>query len=246
MQNRWFKNFKKTPNPKIKLFCFPHAGGNSDTFKHWAQYLPDWIELYSLQLPGRGSRFNEPCLDNMEIITDKLSENITTLIDKPFVFLGHSLGGSIAFELTKKLKQLNLNLPNRLFIVGRESPRVPPKNAKYTASDSEIIEYLKLLSGTNNAVFHTNDLIKLLLPMIRCDLKLAETYHYYCKHKSPVTCPINVFWGTDDVGLKIQDVEDWNKETTSTCHIDQFEGHHFFLHETPKIVIEKMLAYIEI
>jgi medium-chain acyl-[acyl-carrier-protein] hydrolase len=246
MQNKWFKKLKASENCKMRLFCFPHAGGSAEAFKHWGKYLPEWIELYSTQLPGRGSRLEEPLTDKMDFIIDQLVNNIYHLLAKPFIFLGHSLGGSIAFELAKKLRKLNYGLPFHLFIVGREGPRIPPDSPKHNVSNKELIDYLRLQSGTHNDIFNNEDLLELLLPIVRCDLKLADTYFKYYKKEEPLPCPITVFWGTSEVELNEDKVGDWGEEANNNFDVVQFQGHHFFLHEQTSKIIEKLLDDISV
>lgn len=244
MQNKWFKNFKAIPNCKMRMFCFPHAGGTAQDYKKWAMYLPDDAELYAAQLPGRAERITEAFCADFYTLISNLASNILTFINTPYFFVGHSLGGSIAFEVAKAIRKLHYPLPKRLFIIGRNGPNIPENNPTYNLPDEMLIDYLRIQSGTSEKLLEDKDIMQFFLPIVRNDMKLADTYHDLYKKEEPLSCPINVFWGTEETHMKLNELEDWKNETYGTFTIDQFDGHHFFLHNQTEKVISKIFGYI--
>lgn len=199
MQSKWYRNFRETPNCKRRMFCFPHAGGSAHDYRKWLPYLTSDIELLVAQMPGRAERMHEKlCSDFGELIGDFLNALIPFL-DKPYIMVGHSLGASIAFEVTRGIRRLNYSMPTRLIIIGRSGPNVPEHHPKYNLSDKEFIDYLKSLSGTNEKVFEDKEILKFYLPIIRNDMKLADTYSGSYQKELPLSCPINVFWGSKEI-----------------------------------------------
>ena len=73
--NNWFIPFKQQNDADIRLFCFHYAGGGASIFRKWYKDLIDYVELVSIQLPGREGRFNEPLLNNISEVVDKLCLN---------------------------------------------------------------------------------------------------------------------------------------------------------------------------
>ncbi|HBM16657.1 MAG TPA: putative thioesterase [Lentisphaeria bacterium] len=246
MLNKWFKNIKRVDNCKLRMFCFPHAGGAAQIFNKWECYLPDDVELYAVQLPGRADRINEPLCSNFDIIINNLTESIFPLLNPPFIFIGHSFGGAIAFEIAKKLRRLNIKLPERLFIIGREGPSIPENIPKYNLPDDEFIKYLRSQSGIHEDILEDKDAMHFFLPILRNDIKLADTYYLYYTREAPLSCPINVFYGEKETDLDLNSVGDWKNETINSFNVDQFDGHHFFLHEQTDKVIKKMFSYINL
>src|SRR4051812_31478918 len=57
--NNWFFSPKPNPAARLRLFCFPYAGGGAQVFRNWANHLPADVEVCLAQLPGRGSRMRE-------------------------------------------------------------------------------------------------------------------------------------------------------------------------------------------
>ncbi len=50
---------------KLKLFCFPYAGGSSIVYEKWRKLLSPSIELIPIEYPGRGRKFARPICDNI-------------------------------------------------------------------------------------------------------------------------------------------------------------------------------------
>ncbi len=240
MQTKWYKNFRETPNSKLRMFCFPHAGGSAQDYRKWYDYLPSDVELLVAQMPGRAERIQEKLCTNLNELIDHFCSAIISFLDKPYILVGHSLGGSIAFEVAKAIRKHGGPLPERLVIIGRSSPTVPEFSPKYNLSDEAFIDYLKMQSGTNEKIFNDKEILKFFLPIIRNDIRLADTYHDFYKKESPLSCPIHVFFGSKEVNLNRKMVEEWQSETSSDFSIDQFEGHHFFLHEQVGEVMNKI------
>src|SRR5512147_3046207 len=91
--------------PRLRLFCFPYAGGGAAVFARWAELLPPEIELCRVQLPGRETRWREAPLTSLPHLTDTLAEEIHAYLDQPFAFFGHSLGALTSFELARQLRR---------------------------------------------------------------------------------------------------------------------------------------------
>src|SRR5262245_28591722 len=84
---------------KLRLFCFPYAGGAAHIFRGWSDYVPADVGLYSIQPPGRGTRFSEPPLRTLDALVSAVLADLVKLVDLPFILFGHSLGGRVAFAI---------------------------------------------------------------------------------------------------------------------------------------------------
>jgi surfactin synthase thioesterase subunit len=223
---------------KLKLFCFPYAGGSSAIFTNWKQFIDPSIQLIPIELSGRGKRIQEPLYkDVQEMITDAFSIVRKELNNEPFSFFGHSMGGMISYQLGQYFKEKSLPTPKHIFFSGRSAPHVDrPDEKKYHLMDEKNFKQEVInLGGTPAEFFDHPELVELFLPLLKNDFKLAET-NINKGEIHPLDCNITVFLGKDE-DLTTDQCDGWKKHTSKLCSIHYFEGGHFFLHnETEQIV----------
>ena len=107
---RCLKALTPTRQGKLRLICFPHAGGSAGTFRAWSSLLRSDIELFAMQYPGREDRADEaPACQHRGLVAE-LQQALAPLQDKPCVFFGHSLGGRLALAtaLSARLPPIGL------------------------------------------------------------------------------------------------------------------------------------------
>ena len=54
-------------NDKIRIFCFPYAGGGASAYRNWGTYLPNYVGVYPIQIPGRENRITEKALTDIPV-----------------------------------------------------------------------------------------------------------------------------------------------------------------------------------
>src|ERR1700752_1489088 len=86
---------KPRPKARVRLFCFPYAGGGAAAFHAWSDAMPH-LEVCSIQAPGREARLGETPFVRIEPLVEAATEAIRPLLDRPFAFFGHSLGAFVA------------------------------------------------------------------------------------------------------------------------------------------------------
>src|SRR6185436_18636157 len=95
----WLAYRKLNPGARLRLFCFPYAGGGSSVFYKWSEILPPSVEVCPILLPGREHRFKEPLFTRLPELVRAIRQALESYLDKPFVFYGHSMGGLMGFEM---------------------------------------------------------------------------------------------------------------------------------------------------
>src|SRR5690606_13046892 len=110
---------------RLRLVCFPYAGGGISIFRAWPSALPAGIEVCSIELPGRDTRIAHPPLTSLPALVQEVRSTFDTLLDAPFTLFGHSMGALLAFELTRSLRRDGLPLPAALFVSGHRAPHLP-------------------------------------------------------------------------------------------------------------------------
>lgn len=236
----WFVRRSGVSRP-VRLYCFPYAGGNASAYTGWQDAIPAHVEICAVQLPGRGARFGEAPLRSLATLVDALTPVLERTIDRPFAFFGHSLGALVAFEVARKLAQSNAQLPTRLFLSGCQAPqfRDEPKNY-HLLDDDALIDVLKYYNGTPPEVLADKDLLAMLLPTVRADFAMAETYRY--TPKAPLSVPITAFAGLGEERRSSGQVAGWALETEGDFEYHWFEGDHFFIHGQRRQVLERVAS----
>ncbi|HEX5724523.1 MAG TPA: thioesterase domain-containing protein [Longimicrobiaceae bacterium] len=240
----------KTPSPwvviprsdgraRLRLFCFPYAGGGARTFHPWARMLPSGVELCAVQPPGRENRLSEAPYTNMLELVDRLAEVLAPWMDVPFAFFGHSNGAIMSFELARRLRRAGRPLPLHLFLSGRQAPHLPPRHEPIHAlAEPAFSERLRRLEGTPEEILQNDEIMELVRPLLRADFALAETYAYAAE--PPLAIPISAYGGDEDPDVFVDDVHAWREYTSAAFHARIFPGGHFFLHSGRAAVLEEL------
>ncbi|MEH6980199.1 MULTISPECIES: thioesterase II family protein [Bacillus] len=84
--SNWFTCPLLRNHPKLRLFCFPYAGGGSMVFRGWENKLPADIEIHIAQLAGRDKRFLEEIPRPVSTMVEGLKQGIQPYVNEPFAF----------------------------------------------------------------------------------------------------------------------------------------------------------------
>lgn len=236
---RWLAYREANPRARLRMFCFPYAGGGASAYRGWGASLPQEIEVCPVQLPGREGRLREQPFTRPEELIQAVTDALTPWFDLPFVFFGHSMGAMIGFELSRELRRRGRPLPLHLFVSGRRAPQLPTREEPIHAlPEPEFIVRLRELNGTPEEVLQHAELMKLLTPLLRADFAVNETYVY--AEEEPLDPGISAFGGLADTDVKREDVEAWNIQTRGRFRMRMMPGDHFFLHPQKDLIIESV------
>jgi medium-chain acyl-[acyl-carrier-protein] hydrolase len=237
MMKEWVTYPRPNPSARLRLFCFPYAGGGASVFYSWAEGLPSEVELCPIQLPGRESRLSEPPFIRLPPLVQTLALAIGPHLDKPFAFFGHSMGATIAFELARRLREQGGPTPLCLIVSGGQAPHLPdPAPPIHYLPEEEFITELRRLNGTPDAVLRHAELLQLFLPLLRADLAMYETYEYVAGE--PLECPVFAFGGYEDQLVDWKDLASWQEQTSGSFALHMFSGDHFFLRSAQKDLLQ--------
>ncbi len=234
-QSKWWSG-KVNPKAKIHLYCFHDAGGNSSLYNEWDSLDPSF-ELRAIQLPGRRNRVSESPISNMEELVRMLVAEITTQSkETPFVFFGHSMGGAIAYEVMKQLSVQNMKLP--LMLVTSSTPTLfnyDRSKVSNQLDEKSLIKRFPHLSASN---IKDDQIRNELIRVMRADLELLDSYYYT---KSPkFNIPIISLRGIEDDGISLEQIENWNKETTGSHEVIERPGGHRYIVNDTMFICQKM------
>jgi medium-chain acyl-[acyl-carrier-protein] hydrolase len=233
----WFTNSHARGRVEFKLFCLPYAGGTASIYRNWANNLPPTIQVIPVELPGRGGRLSEPPFVSFTHLVSALAEAMLPLLDAPFGFFGHSMGAIISFELARYLRSSSGREPDALFAAGRRAPHVPDTDpVTYNLPHDEFIEELRRIDGTPSEVLEHAELMELMIPLLRADFQLVQTYEYMAG--DPLRCPIFAYGGLQDDEETRERMLKWQEQTESRFKLHMLPGDHFFLRSSQSLLLE--------
>jgi surfactin synthase thioesterase subunit len=213
----------------IRLVCLPFAGGGSAAYYRWRPAIPSWIELKPLNIPGHDGRLNERPFTDLRALAVMLADELRSVLDRPLVLLGHSLGGWLAFELARELRRRGWRPPELMVVAASRAPHVSLAESPIHQLPAQ--EFLLALErrygGIAPEISSSPELLQLLLPALRADMQMVETYQY--AEESPLKIPILALGGTEDAAISPAQLNAWQRHTTGEFSMRLLPGGHFFL-----------------
>jgi len=234
----WMPYLQPRANATARIFCFPFAGGAASAFGAWNAILPSWMELCAVQYPGREGRLHEACITDLDALLEMLVFSIEPYCDLPYVFFGHSFGALVAYELAKRMAARQ-NAPIRLFVSGRNAPNRWTGDPVHALPDPQLTQRLIDLNGFTPELIQCREMLDILLPIIRADIRMSETYDY--REQTRVPCGISAFGGIDDPWVLLDGLQDWANHTTGSFMLRMMEGDHFFLRINPSVLVSVLV-----
>jgi pyochelin biosynthetic protein PchC len=219
--------------------CLPHAGGTAGFFRTWAAELPPDVELHCVQYPGREDRLNEPLVDDMGALADAVSGALVPLLDRPVALFGHSLGAAVAYEVAQRIQRHSVAEPVALFLSGRPGPRHERGGSVHLATDEVLVDELGRLDGTGAPVLAHPALMRLILPIVRNDYRLSETYR---PASSRVDCAVVACLGANDSEVTTEEALGWQEVTSGAFDCWAFPGGHFYLNDQRAALLARISA----
>jgi surfactin synthase thioesterase subunit len=222
----WFPYWKPKPEARLRLFCFPFAGGSAAAIHRRVDFGPS-VEPLVVQYPGREARFAEAPFRRVTTLVEALGPVMLPLLDRPFAFFGYSLGAFVTLELTRWLRRTGAPAPLGLMLGACPPPALLRRKGVYTLPNEQFVETLRGYGGTPPEVLAHRELLQLLMPMLRADIEMVETY--FAAEEPPLSVPILALGGREDPEPTPQELEGWRELTTGDFSVQIFPDGHFFL-----------------
>ncbi len=223
----WLLSLPPPMTTRLKLFCFPHAGGGGSAFVRWPPRLPVDVHVCPVQLPGRENRYSEPLPRSGTQLVTAIATQVP-FGDGPFAFFGHSMGSVVALEVARALRKGGRTLP-RLIIA---SASTPPQFGYghitlHQAQGPELIRQLRMY-GTPEAVMAHQELLELAIPIVQNDSRLVNEYRH--APEPPLPVPLVVYSADSDPTVPTERLDAWRELTSARFARRTFRGGHMYLH----------------
>ncbi|PID43654.1 MAG: hypothetical protein CSA52_02805 [Gammaproteobacteria bacterium] len=237
----WITCYVPRPYAAVRLICIPHGGGGPQSYKTWAEQLPEHIEVLALGFPGRGSRYAEAAIHSMPPLADGITEALKPFLDKPYALFGHSVGALVAYEAACRIRATGLMQPMRLIVSAHETPENSyTDQPMYTLSDSELLDKIGALGLVPEDAMQNTELVQFILPALRADFELSETYTY--RPSEALALPVTAMLGVDDPLLNKNAMQQWEKYTTAAFTLRCYQGDHFYTVSAEQQVLDDIAA----
>jgi medium-chain acyl-[acyl-carrier-protein] hydrolase len=225
------------PAEALRLICLPYAGAGAAIFRSWPAALPPEIGVCAVQLPGREDRYAIPPYTSLPALAAAAADAIGPHLERPVAFFGHSMGALLAFELARRLRARTWPAPVHLFVSAFRAPHLRDRRPPlYELPAAGLLAELKRLNGMKAEVLEQPELLELIVPVLRADLRVVQTYTHCAE--APLHMPLTAYGGTSDPDIGPEELEAWREHTTGAFAVKMLPGDHFFLHTAESALLD--------
>jgi pyochelin biosynthesis protein PchC len=238
---QYVRRYEPAPDAALRLVCLPHAGGSASFFFNVAKALAPAVQVLAIQYPGRQERRAEPLITSIDVLADQIVEALRGSADRPLALFGHSMGALLAYEVATRLEAFGV-VPAAVFVSGRRAPSLPSAEMVAHGSDSDMMAELRSLSGTAGSLLDDDEVVKMIMPVLRADYAAVAGYQY--RPRPGLAAPIAAFTGESDPRVTVEEARAWSAHTVSSFVLRTFPGGHFYLSEHPERVVTAIRALL--
>ncbi|MFH9554258.1 thioesterase II family protein [Streptomyces sp. NPDC051445] len=242
----WLRRYgAEPPAAEATLVCLPHAGGAPTFFRDWPELMSPRVDVLAVCYPGRQDRFHEPPVTGMAELADAVATALVPLADRPLAVFGHSMGAAVGYEAARLLRARHGIELSYLFVSAMVPPHRLRRRSRHLLSDAELAAELLAQGGTDAGVLADDELRALVLPAVRADYRVIETYRHDAGAE-PLDTPVVAYHGLQDPAVTEAAVQEWRRHTRGTAEARSFPGGHFYLREARRALTadlrERLLA----
>ncbi|MFD6919607.1 thioesterase II family protein [Streptomyces sp. NPDC059944] len=243
---RWLRRYGPPPTTaEATLVCLPHAGGAPTFFRDWPAHLAPSLDVIAVCYPGRQDRFDEPCVTDMTTMAGEVAAAVVPLAERgPLALFGHSMGAAVAYETARLLQSRRGIRPAHLFVSGLVPPHRVLPGIRHLKSDAALASDLLEQGGTDSRVLADEELRALVMPAVRADYELIETYRHVAAAE-PLDVPITAYFGRDDARTPPTVMPEWRLHTNAPTETRFFAGGHFYLQQQRRELTKDIRSRLE-
>jgi len=236
--------FNPLQAPRLRLFCFPYAGGDANVFRAWAASMPAGVEVIGVQYPGRGMQRPDAAIARCDRMVARLERDLLPLLDRDFVFFGHSNGALISYELARSLAPRHHRFQRHHFFSARVPAHLPTGRPKMSLlCEPDFIRELGNMGGTPPEVLADSRLMVQIAPRLRADFAIGEFYVF--QPGRLLDCGITTMRGAEDHLVSAHAVQRWSELASGAAEHHVIPGNHFFVNSHRASVLDIVCGRLE-
>ncbi|MCT8344409.1 MULTISPECIES: thioesterase II family protein [Photorhabdus] len=220
-------NYCDQEQTTVTVVIAPFGGGSAYSMTDWVQQLlAGSYRVLVLQYPGRGSRSIEPLPVCIRDLAATAAKDVLLYTQDPLLLIGHSMGALLCHELALLLEQANRTVEYLVLSAARPphlNGMVPEEILRM--SREAWIEELKTNIGNEDKKLLHEDVIDLMLPVLRADYLLVAEHK---QASGKVHCPILAIGGDRDPWVSPYHLQEWQSLTHDSFQLVMFPGDHFY------------------
>jgi len=227
-----------------RILCFPPAGAGASFFGQWRTSVLTGCTLVPVDLPGKEKRYAEEPHRRVSTLVGQLVPELHRKIgdgDRVALF-GHSFGAVLAYEVAAALAEGTCR-EVLLFVSGSPGPATR-RQVRVTGRDDEaFLDGVRRFAGYWHPALDDPELRELLLPGLRADVEMHETYEPEVSRV--LSLPVVAIRGTDDALVSAEAAAEWSAVTSGSFRLEEVPGGHMYLVDRwPAVIriIESALA----
>ncbi|MGC4805000.1 thioesterase II family protein [Micromonospora sp. DT233] len=223
----WLRRYHPAPAGDVTVVCLPHAGGSASYFRPLSALVSPEFDVLSVQYPGRQDRRSERPLETITGLAEEVLAALRGHAGRRLVLFGHSMGACVAYEVARRMVAEPSGTLLGLIASGRCAPSRTRDNGVRLRDDAGVIDEIRALNGTDASLLDDDDLVRMILPVVRSDYQAVETYAH--QPGPPLPVPVSVLVGDADPQVTVAEANDWRGFTAREFRMRVFPGGHFYL-----------------
>jgi surfactin synthase thioesterase subunit len=222
----------------VPLLCLPFAGAGPSFFTPWRKLHGAGVDICPVPVPGRERLLGEDPYTDLHAAADGLLPVARRLAGgRPVALFGHCfLGAMLAYELTRRLVA-DGDLPvAHLFVSASRPPWVSRPLHSDRLADDAFLDLVQTITGYRHPAFEVPEMRELLLPTLRADFQMDETY--FPRRGRDLTVPLTAFAAAADRLAAVAEVGEWSRATTGAFRQVTVPGGHMYLADDPRPLLD--------
>jgi surfactin synthase thioesterase subunit len=236
--NTWIHEVRAGTGPRFVFF--PPAGSSASSGWSLARAVPQSWSVLSVQYPARGPRLREPAARSVRELSHACLQALGP--GEPTLLFGHSFGAYVAYDLAQ-LMERRATPATGLIVSGMPAPgSVLRRMTSEDLSDGALIASLGRQGMTAAELLANEELMEMVLPVLRADLALARRYRD--DHLQPLArTPVLALAGRQDRLVTPEQVIAWRAKTDRWLGHELPPGEHFYYLPDPAVLADAVDRY---